>query len=813
MQIRTTLDQLWNETRLAARLLIHSPGFAVPVALTLALAVGAATAIFNVADEALFRPLPVPEAGQLTAVYNYNQKTARYVSTSYPDYLDYTSRAQSFDQLSAYVRFPLAVSADGPTLRAQVEAVTANYFAMLRVSPVIGSSFTSEDAPEALLSERFWREHFGANPLIPGGRITIERQPFTIAGVVPDSYRGVNLNWSEPPEIWIPMRALAIAVPRLRQIDIFAQRSARWLVIFGRRKHGVTVEQAQSELQALAANIASTDPAGADITVRAFEAGRSKFWPGFREKVTLSLSVFAIATVLILVLACLNISNLMLERALTRQREIAIRLAIGAGRARLVRQTLLEALLLVAPGFLGGLAVSGILAGLIARSPRAIGEVTLWLQPGLDLRALLFAFVVSVAAAMLFGLVPALRSTRLGPQSILKEYGSGLTRDGWQRLRAAMVVGQIAFTAVLLFGGGLFVRSTLRAYSLNPGFRTDHLITAGFDLSSLAPQARGALERRLLEESAALPGIESASVSSGIPLTSGRVPAQVSTPGGAPYDATLLYAGAGFFHTMGIPLSAGREFVSRDENSRVAVITEDLARRLWPGTEPVGQVLAFRRGNGESMPFEVVGVAEAVKTTSIWGPPESQIYLPSGAATGSARSWVLRTRGNPVNSLSMIRELWNRVAPDIPLYDLRIGDEILAEAVAAQRLAARLFGAFGMLAVMLAGIGLYSLIASSVAMRTREIGIRMALGSAPRAVVGKIFSRTLLLAIFGLMTGLPAGIRLGRLASPLVHEVSPSDWMSLSAVVVSVLAISGLAAILPARRASRVDPVVALRHE
>ena len=386
------LDHLWQDACLSARTLARHSGFTAAVVVMLALAIGANTAIFSVADEALFRPLPLPEAKQLTAIYNYNQKTSRYLSSSYPDYVDYRQNAQSFEQLSAYVRYPLGVSTGGRTLRVPVEAVTPEYFQMLRLVPLIGSTFSRDDAPEALLSERLWREHFGKDPGVLGATVRIERQPFTVIGVIPESYLGTNLNWSEPPEVWIPMRAIAIPVPRLEQMKIFGMRQARWLVMLGRRKPGVSIEQAQAELTNLAANIASADPANSDVTAVAFEASRSKFWPAFRERVTLALGVFGIAALLVLLLACANISNLLLERTLARRREIAIRTALGAGRARLIRQLLVEGMLLVTPGLLGALWISGVLAKLVARYPRAIGEIPLSLEPHTDWRVLLLRF-------------------------------------------------------------------------------------------------------------------------------------------------------------------------------------------------------------------------------------------------------------------------------------------------------------------------------------------------------------------------------------------------------------------------------------
>jgi predicted permease len=808
---RIWFEQLWQDARYSALALLRSPGFTVAVVVTLSLAMGASTAIFNVADEALFRPLPLPESEQLTAVYNYNEKTAAYLSSSYPDYIDYRDNARSFENLSAYVRVPVEVSAGGRPRRVALEAVTPDYFSMLRLTPLIGSTFTREDAPEALLSERLWREQFGGNREVLGATVRLERQPFTVVGVISESFRGANLNWSEPPEVWIPLRTVSIPQPLFLRTDMFGLRPIRWLVMLGRRKPGVSVEQAQAELRNLASNIASAEPANKDVSVVAFDASRSKFWPGFRQNVALSLGVFGIAAALVLLLACANVSNLLLERALARRREIAIRLAIGAARARLIRQMLIESILLVTPGFFGALLVSGILAELVARYPSAIGGVSLTLEPRIDARVLIFGCVLSVVVAALFGVLPALRATRTGARAVLQAAGHSVTPRGEQWLREAMVVAQIALTTVLLVGGGLFTRSLLRGYSIDLGFRTDHLLVSTFDFNALPAAARASFEQRLLDESAAMPGIESASLSPHLPLVSGRIAAQVLIAGGAPQAANFRFAGAGFFRTMGIRISAGREFVAGDRSARVAIVSEDLAARLWGAADPIGRTVKVQRGNNTSMELEVVGVAPALRASSVWEEPQPQIYLPSEPT--STHFWIVRTRSDPAGYLPAVREFWGRTAPEISLWDLRTGDEVMAGALAPQRLAASLFAAFGLLAVTLASIGLYSLTACSVARRTREIGIRIAIGAEPRAMVGRIMVRALLLTSLGLVTGLAAAVKLGELASPLVREVSPNDGVTFLIVMLSVLAISGFATLVPASRAARVDPMHALRSE
>ena len=801
------LDHLSADVRFSLRSLMRSPGFASAVVVMLSLAIGAGTAIFAVADEALFRPLPLPDAGQLTAVYNYDRSTATYLDSSYPDYLDYRDRAKSFEQLSAYVRLPLGVSVGEQAIRVPIEAVTPEYFTMLRLPLLTGSNFGSEASREAMLSERFWREYFGADPKVVGSSIRIEREPFTIVGIVPARYTGANLSWSEPPDVWIPLQSLAIAVPRFGPLKSI--RSARWLVILGRRQPAIPIEQAQAELQSLAANVATVEPSNKNISVMAIEASRSKFWPAFREKVSLSLAVFGIAAALMLLLACANISNLLLERAISHRREIGVRLALGAARARLIRQMLVECFVLVAPGFAGALLVSSMIGRLLSRFPSAIEGVTLSLEAKTDLRMLAIAFVLSLVTIGLFGVLPALQATRFDPHALLNESGSRVTRRKEQRLREVLVVVQIAFTTALLIGLGLFARSLLQGYSIDPGFKSDHLIVASFDLNAIPSSERGTFTKRLIDESEALSGIESAAVSPHMPLISGAGTVEVSTPD-TTIGASLRYAGPRFFETLGIPLRNGREFLSDDRLAKIAIISDDLAARLWPNQTGVGRTIFLRRGRGAPEEFEIIGVTGSVRASSVWKKPEPQVYVPQETSTPF---WVLRTHAEPTAQLQQLREFWQRVAPNVPLWDLRTGSEIMDGALAPQRLAVNLFAAFGVLAITLASIGLFSLTASGVARQTHEIGIRIAIGAAPNALVGGIVCRGLVIAISGVVVGTAGAIKLGSIASPLIHEVSANDAVTFSIVVVSMLVISFIAVLLPAYRAAHVDPVLALRSE
>jgi predicted permease len=814
----------FENLRRGFRLMARNPGFSAAAVLTLALGIGANTALFNVLDEALLRPLPVSEPARLAAVFNFDRSTAKYISTSYPDYLDYSRRARSFERLSAYVRLPLNLKIGADTERVPVEAVTANYFDMLRLPPAAGRSFRPEDdlpgaAPAAMISETLWRARYGGDPGVVGKAIALAEQTFFVVGIVPARYRGANLNWSDPPQVWIPLSSSPLAVPQFRQADIFNQRSMRWLLVLGRLKNGVPVAAAQAELRLVAGELGQSEPAAdRDVTVAAFPVSRAKFWPGFRAPVTQFMAVLGGAAGLVLLLACANVSNLLLERAFSRRREFAIRLALGASRGRLIGQLLAENLVLAAPGFLLALPVAWGLGRVLLRFPNAFG-LGLALQLETGGRALAFCSLASLAATLLFGLAPALRSARPDIQAALKASGNTAApvRRDW--LRSRLVVVQVAFSMVLLVAGGLFARTLLKAYAVDPGFRPSNLLIVSFNP---APgQFAGERGRRwseaLLERISGLGGVEAASLAWTPPLTPVRTARQVTAAESAQAPLSVLYnmVGPAYLRTMGIGLAGGRDFDARDGSGsgKVAIVNQALARRLWGRGGAVGRTIVFHEKGGRRVGVEVVGVARDSRYGSLWEPAEPYIYVPAAQWDGATATLLVRTRPEPRGVIPVIRREWREIAPGVPLTDFRTGPEQVNASLAPQRVAAGLLGCFGALAVVLAAIGLYGVVAFTVAQRTREIGIRMALGAAPGAVVGNILRDALALAAAGVAAGAAVSAALLRLAASLVRGVSTYDAATYAAVAVLLAAISLGAAVVPALRAARVDPLTALKYE
>ncbi len=824
--LKASLMRLWDDLRqdlrYAARTLSRSPGFALAAMLTLALGIGANTAIFSTIDEALLRPLPLPAADRLADIYTYNKATRAYVSSSYPDYEDFAQRSRSFQQISAYVRMPFRVTIGDQTERVPTEAVTANYFSMLELPAWRGRAFQAEDGtpgapPVAMIGEDFWRRHFQSDPAAIGRILLIEDHAFTIAGIVPRRYRGVNLNWGLPPQIWIPLQPLVTLVPPFQALDVFHQRRIPWLVLIGRLRPGVTVERAQAELQAIAGAVAQAEPAtNRDLTAAVFEASHSKFWPAYRASVTASLVVFAVAAGLVLLLACANVSNLLLERALGRRREFAIRLAIGAGRTRLLRQMLTESLLLVLPGIALALALTSALQKVLLHFPNALG-LPLALDLTVESRALLFCLALSLAASVLFGLAPAVQATRADVLPSLKESGNTLSGRGHGWYGQALVVVQVAFSMILLVGGGLFGRSLLKAYSTDLGFRSQDLLIAEFSLPILRAPERAqflGLQQALVQRLAGAPGVQSATLASAEPISPVHVTATVqATTGAGPLTVDRDLVGPDFLATMGIPLLRGRGFTARDDARapRVAIVNQTLAARLAPASDLLGRTILLQEGSGKTAPLQVVGVARDAKYRSVWEDRQPYLYLPAAQAGLPANYLLLRTRIPPANVIPEIRRQWQGLSPRMPFEQIRTADEQVDFSLGPERMAAAILAAFGVLAIALASVGLYSVMAYSVRQRTREIGIRMAMGARPQLVVRQVLGNSMRPVAAGVVLGAAAGAALMRLASSLIKDVSPYDSATFLVVALLLATVALAASLAPARRAAGIDPLKALR--
>jgi predicted permease len=804
------IESLVQDVRYASRSLAKIPDFTAAAVLTLAIGVGANTAIFNIVDETLFRPLDFPQPQELADVFTFNKASQTFLSSSYPDYQDLRARATTFRELSAFVRMPLNVSWKGRDQRLPVEAVTGNFFSMLALHPTAGRAFGDDDdssagEPVAMISE-------GIGDAGSIGRIImLEDQPFTIVGIVPKHYHGTNLNWGDPPKVWIPLHATARVYPRFRAIGIFQQRPMRWLLITGRLKADVSVERARVEVRTIAAGIAREAPAeNRDISELVFSASRAKFWPAYRASITRSLTIFAVASGLVLLLTCANLSNLLLSRGFSRQREFAIRMAIGAGRKRLVRQLLTESFLLTLPSCLAALGIAYGLSSVLAHFPNAFG-LPLALDGAVGGRMLFFGIALSIFTTLLFGLAPAFQTTRPDVLPALKESGNTVSGGRHDFSRNLLLVIQIAFSMILLIGAGLFGRSVMRGWAVDPGFALQGLLTASFSASppgAVAERLRRS-QKVFVEQLRETPGLEAVALASSRPMEPSHFFTQIHTAE-AMLTADQQTVGAEFFRTTGIALLSGREFTARDDagTAKVAIVNEKLAARFWPRQNPLGQSLA----TGEAT-AQVVGVVRDSKYGSVWEEPRPTLYLADAQSSYPANYVIIRAKAHAESFATIVGERWNRLMARSPLYEFRTGGEMLDVALTPQRVATGVFGAFGLLSIVLASVGLYSVMAYAVARRTREIGIRIAIGGKPAIVVRQILGKSMAVAAVGIAAGAVMSALLARFVTGQVKGISVHNAATFLLVAGLLGVVALLAATFPARRAARIDPQQALRSE
>ncbi len=805
------LESLLQDIRYASRSLIKTPGFTAAAVMTLALGIGANTAIFSIVDNALFRPLNFPRPEELADVFTFDRASQTFLSSSYPDYKDLRARATTFQALSAFVRMPLNISWRGSNQRLPVEAVTENFFSMLGLNPSAGRAFRKRDDSLASQPVAMISEGIGDAGSI-GQTILLEDKPFTIIGIVPKHYHGTNLNWGAPPKVWIPLQATALVRPRFRTMGLFEQRSMRWLLLTGRVKPGISLSQAQAEVGAIAAEFAREAPKdNRNITENVFSASRAKFWPAYRASITRSLAVFAGASGLVLLLTCANLSNLLLNRGLARRREFAVRMAIGAGRKRLVRQLLTESFLLALPSCVAALGVADGLGRILAHFPNALG-LPLVLDGAVENRVLSFCITLSIVTTALFGLVPAFETTRPDVLPALKESSGTVSDGGRQYLRNLLMAGQVAFSMVLLVCAGLFGHSVMLAWSVDPGFRLSGLLTAGFSIpppGSLSTERLQHLQHDFIQRLQELPGVESVTLGSTLPMDRSHLVTQIRTPDVA-LTAELQTVGLRFFHTMGIALLSGRDFNAHDNaaSQKVAVVNEKLAARLWPGKNPVGQILTAQDSR-----MQVIGVIRDVRYGSVWDEPLPSLYLADAQSSFAANYLILRVKDHAKRFASILTKDWDLLTPRSPLYEFQTGDELLDVALAPQRLATGVFGAFGLMSVALVSVGLYSVMAYAVARRTREVGIRLALGGKPAVVLGQVLGNVLAIAAIGLAAGAGISMFLGGFVANQIKGVSVhyAAIFALSAALLGV--VTFCAAVIPARRMLRIDPQRALRSE
>jgi putative ABC transport system permease protein len=814
------MDTLIQDIRYGIRMLLKSPSISIVATIALALGIGANTAIFSVVNAVLLKPLPFPNSESLMAVFESDTTRGQLRgSYSFPNYFDLRDQNQSFENLACYHSSDFILTDSGEPARVQGSVVTANLFPLLGATPILGRSFVAdEDKPTGngrvvILSQEFFERRFNSNPALLNQAITLDGTKYTVVGVMPRSFQFPIQN--DPVELWT-----TVAVDAAGESPVTAQRGAHFLNLVGRLKQGVTQDQAQADANTIAARLEQQYPDTNTHKGIALESALRAIVGDIRP----ALLILLAAVACVLLIACANVANLLLARATSRHKEMAIRSALGANRIRVIRQLLTESVLL---SLLGG-AVGLLLAVWWSDLLVALGkeDIPRAIQVGLDWRVLAFTAGVSLLTGLVFGMVPAFQASRTELTESLKEggrSGGGGARRNW--MRSALVVSELAVAVILLVGAGLLIQSLWRLQKVDSGLQPDHVLTFTVSISDVKypSEQQSQFFQQLRTKLESLPGVEGASGVLPLPLSGDRFSISFEIDGRpvAKKDqpsADFFVADAGYFKAMGIPIVKGRDFNQFDQHksAQVVIVTEAFARQFFPGEDAVGKRIkpGMSTFDGEkSQMREIIGVVGDIRNRSLSVESKPAYYVPETQVPFNQLSMVVRTTGDPHVLINAVGKEVLALDKDVPVYSVKTMNEYLASSVAAPRFNTTLLSIFAGVALVLTIVGLYGVMSYSVAQRTNEIGIRLALGAQRRDVIALVVKQGLLLVLFGLLIGLPSAFALMRLISGLLFGVTNKDPMTFvsAAVVLSVVGL--LACYIPALRATRVDPMEALRCE
>jgi predicted permease len=834
------MRDLLSDLRYALRTFAKSPVFAGVAVLSLALGIGANTAIFTLLDQVLLRLLPVRDPEQLVQLQwegSFYGSNTGYAALSYPMYKDFRDRNQVFSDVICRYALPLSLGISGEGDRLDGELVSGNYFQVLGVKAAIGRTITPDDDripgghPVAVLSYRYWVERFHSDPAVIGQSLLINGRQLSVIGVSQAGFDSVEIGYS--PKIRIPVAMKKEMTPGWEMYSL-ENRRGRWVNVFGRLKPGVGITQAKASLQPLFHSILEMEVrekefahAGA-YTKQQFLRSTMNVLPGARGRLGLRrqaespLWVLMAMVGLVLLIACANVANLLMARATGRQKEIAVRLAMGASRLRLMRQLMVESLLLALAGGAAGLLVAAWTDSLLLRL-MPTGNSALELSTTPDSRILIFALSVSCLTGIVFGLAPALQSTRPDLASTLKESAGTVVGGGHMRLRKALVVAQIFLSLLLLIGAGLFIRSLRNLKTLDPGFRTHNVVAFSIDprLNGYTKERAHLYYRELLDKLRGTPGVESASFAIVRVLDNDDWESTIAVDGYEPKpdeDMSPYYnaVSPGYCATLGLKLVAGREFLPSDigNSHKVGIVNEKWAHKYFGGRNALGRHFGFGGDPGTKTDIEIVGVVKDAKYNNMRDEMSAQNFVPFDQTDIVTEvTLYVRTQLDPEQMFTAVRGSVHGLDANLPIYGMRTLDSQLDQSLVAERLTAYLAAVFGFLATLLAAVGLYGVMAYNVGRRTREIGIRMALGAPSPSVMWLVMREVLVMLGLGVAVAVPAAWALARLVQSQLYGIAPSDPMSMAAATLAIALVAALAGYIPALRATRIDPIGALRYE
>jgi putative ABC transport system permease protein len=818
------MESLWKDITHSARLLWKNRAFTLVAMLTLALGIGANTAIFSMVDWILLRPLPVPQASQITALAFQLKNSRVYDQFSIPDYRDIRKQGgQAFSGVFGYLMGMDGLSVHGKADRIMTNFVTGNYFSSLGLQPAAGRLLLPSEGetpgadPVIVLGYSYWQKRFNGDPSIVGQKVSVNGRPFTIVGVAPKGFYGAYPVLDIQGYMPLGMQIIEGSAP-----DFMANRGLRNLTVLGRLQPGTSLQQARAALAVIAQRIAQQYPdTDKDLVLRVYPETQSRPQPSAQSVIPLIASLFLGLAAMVLLLACLNVANILLVRATIREKEMAIRAALGAARGRLVRQLLTESVLLALVGAPAGILLgrwgSGALSGLNVHT-----DLPVKFDFSFDWRVFAYALAAALITGIIVGIVPALRISRGNINSVLHQSGRGVAGSG-QGLRSTLVVAQVAGSLMLLIMAGLFMRSLAKAQKADLGFDPAHIVDASMDPSEVGYNEGQGREfyRNLLTRVRQMPGVVSATTSSSIPLGYYNNADALTIDGyqpapGQPAGASFVTIATDYFETLRIPMVSGRKFTDRDDENapHVAIVNQAFVNRYWSKQDPLGR--HFKLMSDAKHSIEVVGVAKDSRIDGLTGSIKPNIYLPSAQhyACCSLQTLQVRTSGDSASMMPEIERAIHALSPDMPVFDVKPMTQAMEtlNGLLMFELGAALAATLGALGLVLSVVGVYGVISYSAAQRTQEIGIRMALGAQPAQIVFMVLRQGVTIIVLGLAVGLVCAFGLARLAAGVL-SVSPADPVTYLSVSAVLSAVALAACYIPARRTMRVDPMMALRYE